>query len=49
MKPMPLATNSDTPLHWLNRRIGGHNDIWSPTTMEMYAALFRLVRWTAEN
>jgi hypothetical protein len=21
--------------------IGGHNDVWSPTTMEMYAALFR--------
>lgn len=29
--------------------IGGHNDIWTPTTMEMYAALFRLVRWNAEH
>lgn len=47
--------NKFGPLHpsrcsyWLircdKRMIRGHNDIWSDTTMEVYAALYRLVDW----
>lgn len=29
--------------------ISGHNDIWNSRAMEMYAALYRLALWKAEN
>ena len=38
--------------YWLvrcdNRIIRDHNDIWSDTTMEVYAALYRLVEWARD-
>jgi hypothetical protein len=40
----PSMSTSD---YWImscgKELINGHNDVWSPTTMEMYAALFRAV------
>jgi hypothetical protein len=46
----PLAPSRCS--YWLircdKRLIRDHNDIWSDTTMEVYAALYRLVEWTRD-
>jgi pimeloyl-ACP methyl ester carboxylesterase len=46
LQKLPLSMQTSN--YWIitcdKELIGGHNDIWSPITMELYAALFRAVQ-----